>query len=251
MCRMVRRGAARVDRMEPAEPATEHGVPFRDAAAFWIKLGFINFGGPAGQISLMHEELVERRRWISDGRFLHALNFCMLLPGPEAQQLAIYVGWLLHKVRGGILAGVAFILPAFFLIWGLSWTYAAHGDVAVIDADHYMRITDRTKDLIKSGGEWISSVDLENALMGHPAVREAAVIGVAHPKWSERPVACVVLKEGARATHNELREYLEPLFAKFQVPDAYVFMAAIPRSAAGKFLKTALREQLKDFKFES
>ncbi len=114
-------------------PQQAHRVTFREATVFWIKLGFINFGGPAGQISLMHEELVERRRWISDGRFLHALNFCMLLPGPEAQQLAIYVGWLLHKVRGGLVAGIAFILPAFFLIWGLSWTYAAHGDVAAIE----------------------------------------------------------------------------------------------------------------------
>jgi chromate transporter len=110
-----------------------HDVSFREAAAFWIKLGFINFGGPAGQISVMHQELVERRRWISEGRFLHALNYCMLLPGPEAQQLAIYIGWLLHKVRGGLLAGIAFILPAFFLIWGLSWGYAAHGDVPAVE----------------------------------------------------------------------------------------------------------------------
>ncbi|MGH2691100.1 MAG: chromate efflux transporter [Actinomycetota bacterium] len=109
-----------------------HGVSFRDAARFWVKLGFINFGGPTGQIALMHEELVERKRWISDRRFLHALNFCMLLPGPEAQQLAIYIGWLLHKVRGGVVAGVTFILPAFFLIMGLSWTYVVHGDVSAI-----------------------------------------------------------------------------------------------------------------------
>ena len=94
-----------------------------------MKLGFINFGGPSGQISLMHEELVERRRWIGEGRFLHALSFCMLLPGPEAQQLAIYVGWLLHKVRGGVVAGVAFVLPSCFLMLVLSWTYAVHGDV--------------------------------------------------------------------------------------------------------------------------
>jgi chromate transporter len=118
---------------DPEVAAPAHAVSFREAAAFWIKLGFVNFGGPAGQIALMHEELVERRRWITEGRFLHALNYCMLLPGPEAQQLAIYVGWLLHKVRGGLLAGIAFILPAFFLIWGLSWTYAAHGDVAVVE----------------------------------------------------------------------------------------------------------------------
>jgi fatty-acyl-CoA synthase len=125
------------------------------------------------------------------------------------------------------------------------------GDVVTIDAEGFVRITDRSKDLIKSGGEWISSVDLENALMGHPAVKEAAVVAVAHPKWSERPVACVVLKEGAKATDEDLREYLEPSFAKFWLPDAFVFMQAIPRTAAGKFLKTALREQLKDFKLQA
>ena len=122
--------------VEPSSPRGEdeatHGVSFREAARFWVKLGFINFGGPTGQIAIMHEELVDRRRWISNGRFLHALNYCMLLPGPEAQQLAIYVGWLLHRVRGGLVAGIAFILPAFFLIMGLSWTYAEHGDVPVI-----------------------------------------------------------------------------------------------------------------------
>jgi fatty-acyl-CoA synthase len=123
------------------------------------------------------------------------------------------------------------------------------GDIVTIDPEGYIRITDRAKDLIKSGGEWISSVELENALMGHPAVKEAAVIGLPHPRWSERPLACVVLREGSKATESELREYLEPLFAKFQVPDAFVFMDSIPRSAAGKFLKTALREKLKDFRF--
>jgi chromate transporter len=97
-----------------------------------VKLGFINFGGPTGQIALMHEELVERRHWISNSRFLHALNYCMLLPGPEAQQLATYIGWLLHRIRGGLVAGIAFILPAFFLIMGLSWTYAVHGDIPAI-----------------------------------------------------------------------------------------------------------------------
>ena len=97
-----------------------------------MKLGFINFGGPTGQIAIMHDELVEKRRWLSNRRFLHALSFCMLLPGPEAQQLAIYIGWLLHKVRGGLVAGITFVLPAFFLILGLSWTYVVHGDVAPI-----------------------------------------------------------------------------------------------------------------------
>lgn len=112
--------------------AKGHEVSFREATRFWVKLGFVNFGGPTGQIAIMHDELVERRRWISNRRFLHALNYCMLLPGPEAQQLAIYVGWLLHRVRGGLVAGIAFILPAFFLIMGLSWMFAVHGDVEVI-----------------------------------------------------------------------------------------------------------------------
>jgi fatty-acyl-CoA synthase len=122
------------------------------------------------------------------------------------------------------------------------------GDVVTIDPDGYVRIADRSKDLIKSGGEWISSVDLENALMGHPAVKEAAVIAVAHPRWGERPVACVVLKDSAKATDDELRKWLEPRFAKYQLPDAYVRVQQIPRTATGKFLKAALREQLKDFR---
>jgi chromate transporter len=120
----------------PSGPATDpdHGVSFAEAARFWVKLGFVNFGGPTGQIAIMHEELVERRRWISSARFLHALNYCMLLPGPEAQQLAVYVGWLLHKVRGGLVAGIAFVLPAFFLILGLSYSYVTYGDVGWVAA---------------------------------------------------------------------------------------------------------------------
>ncbi len=119
---------------ERPEPIEAHGVPFREAARFWVKLGFINFGGPTGQIAIMHDEIVERRKWISNGRFLHALNYCMLLPGPEAQQLAIYIGWLLHKVRGGLVAGVMFVLPSFFVMLGLSWLYAAHGDLTWVSA---------------------------------------------------------------------------------------------------------------------
>ena len=100
---------------------------FSEALRWWFKLGCISFGGPAGQIALMHEELVTRRRWISEGRFLHALNYCMVLPGPEAQQLATYIGWLLHGVRGGIAAGVLFVLPSLLLLIGLSWAYMAMG----------------------------------------------------------------------------------------------------------------------------
>ena len=102
---------------------------FAEAVRFWLKLGFISFGGPTGQIAIMHTELVERRRWISEPHFLHALNYCMLLPGPEAQQLATYMGWLLHRAPGGIAAGVLFVVPSAFILWGLSWIYAAHGDV--------------------------------------------------------------------------------------------------------------------------
>ena len=122
------------------------------------------------------------------------------------------------------------------------------GDVVTIDPEGYLRITDRSKDLIKSGGEWISSVDVENALMGHPAVKEAAVVAVPHERWSERPVACVVFKEGAKASDEELRAWLEPRFAKFWLPDAFVFLQQIPRTATGKFLKAALREQLRDLR---
>lgn len=112
-------------------------VPFREALAYWVKLGFINFGGPAGQIAIMHDELVDRKRWISNDRFLHALNYCMLLPGPEAQQLAIYIGWLLNGALGGIVAGIFFVLPAFVLMMVLSWTYAVHGNIDWIAAIFY------------------------------------------------------------------------------------------------------------------
>ena len=107
-------------------------VSFWQAFGFWLKLGFISFGGPAGQISVMHQELVERRRWISERRFLHALNYCMVLPGPEAQQLATYIGWMMHGVRGGIVAGVLFVLPSLLILITLSWAYIAFGTLPVV-----------------------------------------------------------------------------------------------------------------------
>ncbi|GIW34063.1 long-chain fatty acid--CoA ligase [Meiothermus sp.] len=122
------------------------------------------------------------------------------------------------------------------------------GDVVAIDPEGYIRIADRTKDLIKSGGEWISSIDLENALMAHPAVKEAAVVAIPDPKWDERPLAAVVLKDGQRVTPEELRAFLEPKFAKWWLPDAYVFVDEIPRTSTGKFLKSRLREQFSDYK---
>ncbi|MDP3795775.1 MAG: chromate efflux transporter [Polaromonas sp.] len=115
-------------------PAT---VSFAQALRFWFKLGFISFGGPAGQIAIMHRELVEQQRWISEKRFLHALNYCMLLPGPEAQQLATYIGWLMHRTWGGVVAGALFVLPSLFILIALSWIYVAFGDVPLIAGIFY------------------------------------------------------------------------------------------------------------------
>jgi chromate transporter len=123
-----REGGQTSDTSAPQAPS------FHEALRFWLKLGFVSFGGPAGQIAIMHRELVERRRWISERRYLHALNYCMLLPGPEAQQLATYVGWLMHGVRGGLAAGGLFVLPSLFILIALSWVYMRYGDVPAIAA---------------------------------------------------------------------------------------------------------------------
>ena len=114
------------------ESTSRRSVSFGEAFRFWVKLGFISFGGPAGQIAIMHKELVDKRRWLSDERFLHALNYCMLLPGPEAQQLAIYIGWLMHRTIGGIVAGAFFVIPSIFILLALSYVYAAFGNVPFV-----------------------------------------------------------------------------------------------------------------------
>src|SRR6266480_8000052 len=114
--------------------ARQTAPTFVEASRFWLKFGFISFGGPTAQIALLHGELVEKKKWISETLFFHALNFCMLLPGPEAHQLAIYLGCLLHKVRGGVAAGALFVLPAAFFLWGLTWVYAAYGKIAWVAA---------------------------------------------------------------------------------------------------------------------
>lgn len=118
--------------LEPALEVTPQAPSFKEAFWYWLKLGFISFGGPAGQIAIMHQDLVERKRWISDKRFLHALNFCMVLPGPEAQQLAIYLGWLLHRTWGGILAGALFVLPSLLILMGLTYVYLQYSSLPSI-----------------------------------------------------------------------------------------------------------------------
>jgi len=123
--------------LQGAAEQTRGTVSLGQALLFWLKLGFISFGGPAGQIAIMHQELVERRRWISERRFLHALNYCMLLPGPEAQQLATYIGWLMHRSWGGVIAGGLFVLPSLFILIGLSWVYLAWGEVPVVAGVFY------------------------------------------------------------------------------------------------------------------
>jgi len=110
---------------------------FMEAFRYWLKLGFISFGGPTGQIAMMHKEVVEKKKWMDEDHFLQALNFCMLLPGPEAQQLATYIGWLMHRTWGGIVAGVLFVLPSVFILWGLSWLYASYGNVPSVSAFFY------------------------------------------------------------------------------------------------------------------
>jgi len=116
----------------PLSDSTLRPVSFYQALLYWLKLGFISFGGPAGQISIMHHDLVEKKRWISEKRFLHALNYCMVLPGPEAQQLATYIGWLMHRTWGGIIAGGLFVLPSFFILTTLAWIYMAYGSVPAV-----------------------------------------------------------------------------------------------------------------------
>lgn len=153
------------------------------------------------------------------------------------------------QVRGPWIAASYFNQPDA----GDRWTddgWFRTGDVSTINAAGYVKICDRTKDLVKSGGEWISSVDLENAIMGHPAVKEAAVIAVAHPKWQERPLACVVLNEDQDVSAEALKAYLAPKFVKWWLPDGYVFVDEIPRTSTGKFKKSALRDKFKDWSWE-
>ena len=150
-------------------------IPFSEALRFWLKLGFISFGGPTGQIAIMHQELVERRRWISEGRFLHALNYCMLLPGPEAQQLATYIGWLMHRTLGGIVAGGLFVLPSVFILIALSWIYLVYGDVPAV-AGVFYGIKPAVVAIVLAAAHRIGSRSLKNAWLW--AIAAAAFVAI-------------------------------------------------------------------------
>jgi chromate transporter len=158
----------------PAESAPA-AVGFAEALRFWLKLGFISFGGPAGQIAIMHTELVERRRWISEKRFLHALNYCMVLPGPEAQQLATYIGWLMHRTAGGIAAGALFVLPSLFILIGLSWVYLRFGEVPWV-AGIFYGIKPAVTALVVHAAHRIGTRALKNGWMW--AIAAAAFVAI-------------------------------------------------------------------------
>lgn len=162
--------------MQPPEPdLSPTPVPLKEALRFWLKLGFISFGGPAGQISIMHQELVENRRWISEKRFLHALNYCMLLPGPEAQQLATYIGWLMHRTRGGIIAGALFVLPSLFILVALSWLYIAFGEMPLM-AGLFYGIKPAVTAIVVQAAHRIGSRALKNPVLWMIAAASFAAI---------------------------------------------------------------------------
>lgn len=162
-----------------AETSRQTHPTFREAFRFWLKLGFISFGGPSGQIAMMHAELVEKKRWIDNSRFLHALNFCMLLPGPEAQQLAIYIGWLWHKTRGGIVAGALFVIPSIFILWALSYVYVAFGNIPWIAAVFY-GLKPAVLAIVAAAVIRIGSKALKNAVMWSLALAAFVAIYFSH-----------------------------------------------------------------------
>jgi chromate transporter len=173
-------------RVEPSA-----SVPLGEALAFWLKLGFISFGGPAGQIALMHRVLVEDKRWISEGRFLHALNYCMLLPGPEAQQLATYLGWLMHRSWGGVLAGLLFVLPSLVILMGLSWVYVAFGTLPWVAGLLY-GIKPAVAAIVLQAVHRMGSRTLKNPTQA-PVLWAVAAISFVAVAWLNVPFPWVVL----------------------------------------------------------
>jgi len=164
-----------IDIVPAAAPEAPQALTFWQALRFWLKLGFISFGGPAGQIAVMHQELVERRRWISERRFLHALNYCMVLPGPEAQQLATYIGWLLHRTWGGVVAGGLFVLPSLAILIVLSWIYIAFGDVPLV-AGLFYGIKPAVTAIVMQAAHRIGTRALKNGVLW--AIAAAAFVAI-------------------------------------------------------------------------
>ena len=167
-------------------------VGFREAFVFWLKLGFVSFGGPAGQIAMMHQELVEKRRWISERRFLHALNYCMLLPGPEAQQLATYIGWLMHRSLGGIVAGALFVLPSLFILIALSWVYVAFGETPLV-AGLFYGVKPAVTAIVVQAAHRIGVRALKNRTLGALAMASFVAILVLDVPFPAIVVAAAVI----------------------------------------------------------
>ena len=213
------------DNLGDVPPQSLRHPAFREAFQFWLKLGFISFGGPTGQIAIMHAELVEKKKWISEARFLHALNYCMLLPGPEAQQLATYVGWLLHKTWGGIVAGAFFIIPSIFILWALSYVYVAFGTIAWITAIFY-GLKPAVLAIVAAAVIRIGSRALKNEVMWTLAaaafiaifflhvpfpliILSAALIGFFGGKWKRDKF--LVIRGHGKATSNSVLDDSSPV----------------------------------------
>jgi fatty-acyl-CoA synthase len=209
---------------------------------------------PAATVSRLKsymEDLPEDQRYAIRCRQGWPLPFVEIRAvGPEGEVPWDGVSTGELQVRGPWVAASYFDMPEENARWTADGWFAT-GDVCTIDPEGFMKLVDRTKDMIKSGGEWISSVDLESYLMDHPAVKEAAVVAVPHPRWDERPLALVVRKPGSALEAGDLRKYLEQKFSKWQLPDAYVFLDSLPHTSTGKLLKKSLREQYKDWQWSN
>ena len=193
---------ARIIECTDAQPQL---VSFRQAFAFWFKLGFISFGGPAGQIALMHQELVVNRRWISERRFLHALNYCMLLPGPEAQQLATYIGWLMHRTWGGIVAGALFVLPSLLILIALSWVYIAFGNLPLV-AGLFYGVKPAVTAIVLQAAHRIGSRTLKNnVLWGIAAASFVAIFALNAPFPAIVAGAAIIGYFGGRIAPNQFK----------------------------------------------
>jgi len=234
-----------------------HAPSFAEAFRFWLKLGFVSFGGPSGQIAMMHAEVVEKKKWLSETHFLHALNFCMLLPGPEAQQLAIYIGWLLHKTRGGIVAGALFVVPSIFILWTLSYIYVAFGHVPSIAAIFY-GLKPAVLAIVAAAVIRIGSKALRNAVMWAIALAAfvaiyffrapfpliiigAGIIGLIGGKLLPR-FFLGSLDDGARSiSSSEEKERSSPppsLVRMLKTSVTWILIWSLPLALAGIFLGT-------------